>query len=350
MALVASETDHIDPATPTAERCITSYPARRKFRAPTQHPPACAGVTGAIDIHCHVHDGGNDPLSTAKFASESGMAGLVMKTIGKMGMINGTYDPAYYLRPVRDELHRWADDTGVKPVECFMGAVVGQDNEEPSVAKVKKLIDDGLAAIWLPVANNAHSLHKVGGKTTWWDKTAAPTDHSLPMQWPEALEKGYFLLDEKGKLAPVFQDIIKLVADEGIALFFGHTTHDEMFIVAELVEKLGYKRAVIDHPFSPFIDLTIAEMKHFTRAGIYLNFTYDELSPFLGVDPKRMYDAIRAVGVEHVTLSSDADGPLFPEPVEAMRLIRNYMAAFGLTQEELDITCSTNPLKVMGRA
>ena len=42
--------------------------------------------------------------------------------------------------------------------------------------------------------------------------------------------------------------------------------------------------------------------------------------------------------------------PLRSQPVEAMRLIRNYMAAFGLTQEELDITCSTNPSKVMGRA
>ena len=84
------------------------------------------------------------------------------------------------------------------------------------------------------------------------------------------------------------------------------------------------------------------------RAGITLNFTYDELSPLLGVDPARMYDAIRAVGPEHVTLSSDAGEPLFPNSVECMRMMRAYMRAFGLTAEEVDLVSVTNPAKIVG--
>jgi hypothetical protein len=89
-------------------------------------------------------------------------------------------------------------------------------------------------------------------------------------------------------------------------------------------------------------------MKRLAGIGIALNFTYDEISPLLGVDPKRIYDAIRAVGVDHVTLSSDAGEPLFPHSVECMRLIRGYMEAFGLNAEELDKVCCTNPARIVG--
>jgi hypothetical protein len=89
-------------------------------------------------------------------------------------------------------------------------------------------------------------------------------------------------------------------------------------------------------------------MKELSKAGILFNFTYDELSPLLGVDPQLMYDAIRAVGPGHFTLSSDAGEPLFPDSVEAMRLVRAYMEAFGLTQEELYTVSTRNPAKVVG--
>jgi hypothetical protein len=139
-----------------------------------------------------------------------------------------------------------------------------------------------------------------------------------------------------------------MVADKDAALFFGHATHPEIDALAELVDELGFERAVIDHPFSPFVDLTIEQMQKLARVGITMNFTYDEISPLLGVDPKRIYDAIRAVGVEHITLSSDAGEPLFPHSVECMRLIRGYMEAFGLSADEADTVCCANPAKLLG--
>jgi predicted metal-dependent TIM-barrel fold hydrolase len=72
------------------------------------------------------------------------------------------------------------------------------------------------------------------------------------------------------------------------------------------------------------------------------------LSPLLGVDPQIMYNTIREVGPEHFTLSSDAGEPLFPDSVEAMRLVRGYMEAFGLHQDELYTVCTRNPAKVAG--
>jgi hypothetical protein len=68
----------------------------------------------------------------------------------------------------------------------------------------------------------------------------------------------------------------------------------------------------------------------------------------MGVDPAKMYGAIRAVGVEHFTLSSDAGDPLFPNSVEAMRQLSGYMVAFGMGAEEIETMCVRNPAKLVG--
>jgi hypothetical protein len=104
---------------------------------------------------------------------------------------------------------------------------------------------------------------------------------------------------------------------------------------------------VVDHPFSPFLDLSIDQQAQLGKAGIYMNFTYDELSPLLDVDPALMYQAVRTVGVEHVTLSSDAGEPLFPNSVECMRMMRGFMRAFGLNEEELERVTVTNPAAIV---
>ena len=128
----------------------------------------------------------------------------------------------------------------------------------------------------------------------------------------------------------------------------GHATHQEIYRLAEEVDKVGLNRAVIDHPYSPFLNVSPEMMKELAPLGILFNFTWDELSPLLGVDPQIMYNTIREVGFEHFTLSSDAGEPIFPDSVEAMRLVRGYLEAFGLSQDELYTVCTKNPAKVEG--
>ena len=62
-----------------------------------------------------------------------------------------------------------------------------------------------------------------------------------------------------------------------------------------------------------------------------------------------MYKAIRGIGVEHVTLSSDRGEPLFPNSVEGMRQMCAYMRAFGLSQDEIKTVSCDNPARILGR-
>jgi hypothetical protein len=222
------------------------------------------------------------------------------------------------------------------------------DNRPPSMERLRQNLADGVAAVWLPVFNHANTLNTVGGLVRWWDPSAAAGEHSAPLPWDEAVARGYYMLDESGALKPEYAEYIRAIADAGVALFTGHATHREIWAIADLCDRIGFRQTVIDHPFSPFIDLTIAEMRDLASRGVTLNFTFDELSPLLGIDPAKMYAAIRAVGVEHCTLSSDAGEPLFPHSVECMRLISGYMAAFGLSAAEVRTMCTEGPVRLLG--
>lgn len=326
-------------STPTRERCVTSYAARTQYRPGEIHPPHVK-VKDAIDIHCHAHEGQQNAFDLAKRASQADMKGLLFKSI--VGD-----DPAQSVRRVQEEVNRWAEKEGIEPVTCWAGFVCGRQLQTVSAKTVREMIESGVSAIWLPVFTHANTLNTVGTYRRFVEGNNA-AGWVGPLPWDAALKLGHYNLDESGELTPEVREIIRICADKGAALFFGHATHKEIYKLAEEVDRVGFDRAVIDHPFSPFINLSVDQMKKLSKAGILFNFTYDELSPLLGVDPQLMYNAIREVGPEHFTLSSDAGEPLFPDSVESMRLVRGYMEAFGLAPDELYTVCTRNPAKVVG--
>jgi hypothetical protein len=327
---------------PTQARYLTSYIARRAFSDAVQSPPLVSSVSGAIDIHCHAQAGQQDPLALAKHASASGMKGILYKSIA------GGPRPAESVRKIRDALLPWCAENKVEPIETWAGFNIGNGEELASPQRVREQIADGVVCIWMPTARHANTINKVGGRTAWWDPSAPPHLNSDPLPWERSLQLGHYLIDDRGRLKDGVKEIFQIVADEGVAISFGHSTHQEIDAMAEEVVRLGIKRAFADHPFSPFVDLSLEQMRQLTAAGITMNFTFDELSPLLGVDPQRMYDTIRALGTEYVTISSDAGEPLFPNTVECIRLIRLLMRAYGLTAEELEQVSSTNPARIAG--
>ena len=325
-------------------RYLTSYMARRQYADEIQFPPAVPGVKDTVDIHAHAHEGQQDALALAKHASASGMGGILYKTIV------GRQWPAEAVRQVQRELLPWCEANGAEPVHTWAGWNIGSKMGVRATAKdTQEQIDDGVIAIWMPNNLHANTFQKVGGRSIWWDKNADPRHNSEPLTWEHAISIGaHFLLDGQGALAADVKDVFRVIADNNVAVFFGHATHPEIEAMAEQVEQLGIRKAVVDHPFSPFVDLSLEQMKRLTRAGIYMNFTYDELSPLLGIDPAVMCSTIQALGTDHVTLSSDCGEPLFPNSVEGMRQIRAYMRAFGLTDEQVEQASVSNPAFIAG--
>lgn len=312
---------------PRTARYLASYRklSRANYPHEIQYPPTLPRVQDTIDIHCHADEGQQDALALAKYASQNGMRGILFKNIV------GRQRPVDSVRGVQEELNRWCEAEKIEPVECWAGFTVTDSGATPWANAVREQLDAGVKGIWMPVFVSACTISRTRG-----------------MPWEDALKVGAYLLDDKGQLKPEVRDIIHMVADRGAMVSFAHSSHPELYALAEEVEKLGFEHAFVDHPFSPFVDLSVEEMQWFVNAGIYLNFTFDEISPLRGVDPFEMYEAIREIGVQRVTLSSDAGEPIFPNSVESMRLMCTYMAAMGLSDEEVRRVSVVNPAAVVG--
>lgn len=324
-------------------RHVSSYRARWPFKDKVQFPPNVTGVEDTIDIHTHAHRGQQDPLSLAVFASISGMGGLLYKSID-----GDPKDPMASVRALEEQLHRVCDEEKIRPIQCWGGFFLGFLGIMHDAAEVRRQAEKGVAAVWMPVNGHANTLTKAGAQPYWWDKTADPNLVIPPMTLDEARAVGgLYLLDDRGQLLDEIKEVFKVVADQDVAVFFGHATHPEMDAMAEEVYKLGITKAVVDHPFSPFVDLNLEQMKRYTSASITMNFTYDELSPMLGINPKIMADTIKELDLNYVTLSSDCGEPLLPNSVEGMRQIIAYMKAFGLTDEEVRRISVDNPARIV---
>jgi hypothetical protein len=182
---------------------------------------------------------------------------------------------------------------------------------------------------------SAWSISRLGGRGKWWDERRRYDEPVAPVSWEEARKVGMYVLDDHGRLLPAIRDTVRLVADHGVALSFGHLSPQEMDALAEETTAIGYTQAFIDHPFSEVFELDVPELQRWAAAGVRFALTWDELSPLLGVDTQDMIAAIRAVGPEHFMLSSDAGIPILPPTVEAYRLLAAMLRAYGMTESEM---------------
>ena len=141
-------------STPTHERCVTSYAARTQYKPGEVRPPHIK-VKDAIDIHCHAHEGQQNPYDLALRVTLGGRKGILFKSIPGD-------DPGKAVRDVQEDVNRWAEKERVEPVQCWSAYVCGRQMAPVTANIVSKMIDRGVSAIWLPVFTHAITLSTVG--------------------------------------------------------------------------------------------------------------------------------------------------------------------------------------------
>jgi len=306
-------------------------------------PRVPRNIVDAVDLHVHAQTGTEDPLEIAKAATRANMGGVVFKTLPGRG------SRAEVCRQVAEELKRWAEAEDLPPVTCLYGAQTDPSYGGLNTESVRKAGDDGASVIWFPVISSAHSIHRVGAPRRALSGGNYEEDVVWPMPWEEARKVGQYLLDEDGgTLLPAAREILRLAADKGVAVSFAHSSKPEMEALAEECERIGYRQAFIDHPYGPQVGLEFDDLAPFARAGIHFNFTFDEISPLLGIDPQDMMHAIKEIGPEHFTLSSDGGNPLLPGAVDALSTLARYAKAYGISDEDIHQMTVENPRKVLG--
>ena len=322
-----------------SRRVLRSYEARYGMGA---NKAAMYDLTDAIDVHAHArgHDE-EEPLHAAQEATRAGMKAILFKSISP----GRSWEVA---RELQDDVERWAERQGLRPVKCLAAHIIGIPLRPIDFSEIRQAIEGGVRGVWMPPVTSAWSISRLGGRGKWFDDARGLDDPVPPMSWDEARKTGLYVLDDQGRLLPAIRDTVRLVADHGVTLSFGHLSPQEMEALGDEISAIGYRRAFIDHPFSEVFEFDVPAMKRWADAGIRFALTWDELSPLLGVDPQDMVAAIRAIGPEHFMLSSDAGIPLLPETVEAYRLLAAMLRAYGMSEPEMRQLMTGSAKEIVG--
>jgi hypothetical protein len=165
-------------------------------------------------------------------------------------------------------------------------------------------------------------------------------------------------VSKNGELLPETKAVIAAVAaakvrDTGatLTLATGHISAEEGLMVVKEARRQGVQRIIVTHAMGAPVSMTLAQMQEAVREGAYIEFVagmtfaVGQRPPFTIQD---YYDAIKALGPEHVVLSSDGgqEGRVYPDDMVA--IVAAGLREKGMTAAEIRAITVENPARLLG--
>ena len=229
------------------------------------------------------------------------------------------------------------------------------DSTAPFVTLVRKLvpgievyggIDLNLPAGGMNAAAVEHMTQILGGagRFVWMSTYDAENQVRFSKE-----NRPFVALSKDGALLQTTKDVIAVIAKHGLVLATGHVSAAEGLMLVREARRQGVQHMVITHAMNPPIEMTIPQMQEAAREGAYLEFVYNAL-----IGPNKEFEiaeyakAIRAVGPEHVILSSDLGQAANPRHVEGLIAYFAALRKAGISQSEIDRMAKINPARALG--
>lgn len=247
---------------------------------------------------------------------------------------------------------------GIQAQEAGMRAIVLKSHEYPTTplayivnqAAPKIRVFGTIAMNYQVGGLNVHAVEthcKLGAKVVWMPTLSAAHDwkkKGLPGE-------GISVLDSNGKILPAVRDIMEVVKKYNIILATGHIAPaKEAMTLVEEAHKAGVRKIVVTHPlelrggFNPSIE----EQKIMVGQGAVVEHCYVPCMPeACSLDPRRVVEQVKAVGVNNCFLSTDFGQAENAPPTEGMRsMIATYLK-MGFTKQEMEIMVKKLPARLL---
>jgi len=247
-------------------------------------------------------------------------------------------------------------EVALRAKDMGMRAIVLKSHDYPTtpVARVIEGVVEGIRTVGGVVLNYGvgginpwavEASARMGGKVVWM-----PTLSSLQERRRRGLEGGITILGEDGGLIPQAREVLALVKEYGLVLCTGHISREEVFALIGEALRMGIGKIVITHPmletFGTPLDLEV--QKELSERGAFIEHCFVAVMPFFGrLEPRRLTEAIRAVGAERCILSTDLGQLPNPSPWEGMRMMIATMLEAGLSEGELEFVVKRNPAQLL---
>ena len=194
---------------------------------------------------------------------------------------------------------------------------------------------------------------KFGAKVVWMPTFSSVNSRAKMRELGLKLEgDGFSILDEKGKLVPEIDPILKIIKQHDMVLASGHMSPEEIFPVVEEAKKKHIEKIVITHPSDgEFMEktLSIEELRQLAGMGAFIEQTLVTLLPTeFCHDPKERVEMIKAIGVEHCVMSTDLGQYWNIYPAEGFRFFMAILLRNGLTPADIEVMAKRNPSLLLG--
>jgi Family of unknown function (DUF6282) len=290
-------------------------------------------VRGAYDMHVHIApdtvERRIDDVSLARRCVELGLAGFQLKS-----HYTSTAERARVVRGV------------VPDVEVFGAVTLNRAVGGMNPLAVEIAAREGARTVWLPTVD---SLNEMTGAHELAPGAKPPVWMRLQQELREqgvAIEP-VRVIDDDGGLLPETRAVLESVKRHEMVLATGHLSRDEIFAVVDAAVALGIETIVVTHPEFPAQDIGIEDQIELAAKGALLERCFT--TPHTGkVTWERVFETIRATGVEHSVLSTDL-GQVFNPPVEdGLPLMADRLLAAGFDEEEIRTMAVTNTRRLAG--
>jgi hypothetical protein len=333
-------------------------PTYYSLNDPAPQDPA---LKGAIDLHAHLDPDSNGPsygqaarsldvLDQAKRAKESGMRGFMI-----MGEhMDDTGQLAYIVRKLYPGL------------EVFGGMannlMVGDKVNPWAVIHMTEMKGGYGRMVELSTWDSEWSYHTVRN----YQATLAPmrAKYFKNPYMPIAICKDGSAFWAKyptpcadGDLLPEVKQVLEIIATRRtretngeLILETGHSSLAEGTMLIKAALKAGVNTIINSHPrLQGYTPQQVKEAAELGPGHVWEEFTWQFGRPGTSAEDVKWYvDAIRAAGVEHSFVSSDAGQAGTVYPPDALALAARTLRANGFTEHELDQLFKINPAKILG--
>jgi len=351
-------------ARPAAAAEPAAEPARRPVYYTLNDPvPQDPVLKGAIDLHAHLDPDTFGPsygqaarsldvLDQAKRATEAGMRGFVI-----MGEhMDDTGQLAYLVRKLYPNLEVYGGMAN--------NLIVGDKVNPWAVLHMTEMKGGYGRIVELSTWDSEWSYHTVKD----YQSTRAPErlkyfkNPYVPISICKdgtAFWANFPKPCADGDLLPEVKQVLEIIATHRtrdsngqLILETGHSSQPEGMMLIKAALAAGVNTIINSHPrLQGYTPQQVKQAAMLAPGHVWEEFTWQFGEPHAKPEDVQWYvDAIRAAGVEHSFISSDAGQLGTVYPPDALAMAARVLRARGFTEHELDLLFKINPAKILGIA
>ena len=156
-------------------------------------------------------------------------------------------------------------------------------------------------------------------------------------------------ISQEGRLLPEVLDMLELIARLGLALSTGHSSPEEVLLLARAAGERGVERVLATNPTYPAVDMSVDQMVEAARLAADIELIYYVLgTPGTRWTIDGYAEVVQAVGAERCILSSCGGQAWMPIHTYAWAELISGLLEHGITQDEIDWMARVNPARLLG--